>query len=191
MFGYDDIIDKFDLDKVSALYNEVCNRINIMNQKQVLEDAQDMSAILNLALDQIEFKFKKVSENELIIADKFRETLERTRRAVQNTLDPKDPEYITLLEELQRLLAKKNIEELTADEMKADMEELERIRKEAERKNQADSMLAAKYEGDVKFMRTHKRLRETPPPIPGDVVINQILRSLKQSDHPQIISKIH
>ena len=65
-----------------------------------------MSAILNLALDQIEFRFKKVSENELVIADKFRESLERTRRVVQNTLDPKDPEYITLLEELQRLLAK-------------------------------------------------------------------------------------
>lgn len=191
LFGYDDISDKFDLDKVSALYNEVCNRISIMNQKQVLQDAQDMSAILNLALDQIEFKFKKVSENELIIADKFRETLERTRRAVQNSLDPKDPEYITLLEELQRLLAKKNIEELTADEMKADMTELERIRKEAERKNHADSMLAAKYEGDVKFMRTHKRLRETPPPIAGDVVINQILLSLKHSVDAQIIANSH
>lgn len=191
LFGYDDISDKFDLDKVSALYNEVCNRINIMNQKQVLEEAQDMSAILNLALDQIEFRFKKVSENELVIADKFRESLERTRRAVQNTLDPKDPEYITLLEELQRLLAKKNIEELTADEMKADMTELERIRKEAERKNHADSMLAAKYEGDVKFMRTHKRLRETPPPIAGDVVINQILLSLKHSVDAQIIANSH
>ncbi len=141
LFGYDDISDKFDLDKVSALYNEVCNRISIMNQKQVLEEAQDMSAILNLALDQIEFHFQKVSEKELVIADKFRETLERTRKAAQHTLDPKDPEYITLLEELQRLLAKKNIEELTADEMTADMAELERIRKEAERKNHEDGTL--------------------------------------------------
>ena len=162
-----------------------------MNQKQVLEDAQDMSAILNLALDQIEFNFKKVSEKELVIADKFRETLEHTRQAVQHTLDPKDPEYITLLEELQRLLAKKNIEELTADEMTAHMVELERIRKEAERKNHADSMLVAKYEGDVKFMRTHKRLRETPPPIAGDVVINQILLSLKHSVDAQIIANSH
>ncbi len=191
LFGYDEISEKFDLDKVSALYNEVNNRIGLMNQKQVLEDAQDMSAILNLALDQIEFNFKKVSEKELVIADKFRETLEHTRRAVQHTLDPKDPEYITLLEELQRLLAKKNIEELTADEMTAHMIELERIRKEAERKNHADSMLAAKYEGDVKFMRTHKRLRETPPPIAGDVVINQILLSLKHSVDAQIIANSH
>lgn len=191
LFGYDDISDKFDLEKISALYTEVCNRIDIVNQKQVLADAQDMSAILNLALDQIEFTFKKVSENELVIADKFRETLERTRRAVQGTLDPKDPEYITLLEELQRLLAKKNIEELTADEMTANMEELERIRKAAEQKNHADSMLAAKYEGDVKFMRTHKRLKENPPPIAGDVTINQILLSLKHSVDAQIIANSH
>lgn len=191
LFGYDEISNEFDLDKVSALYNEVCNRLGIMNQKQVLEEAQDMSAILNLALDQIEFHFKKVSEKELVIADKFRETLEYTRRAVQRSLDPKDPEYITLLEELQRLLAKKNIEELTADEMTADMAELERIRKEAERKNHADAMLTAKYEGDVKFMRTHKRLRENPPPIAGDVVINQILLSLKHSVDSQIISNSH
>ena len=191
LFGYDDISDKFDLEKVSALYYEVTNRISIMNQKQVLADAQDMSAILNLALDQIEFNFKKVSEDELIIADKFRATLDRTRKAIQNTLDPKDPEYITLLEELQRLLAKKNIEELTASEMTADMEELERIRKEAERKNHADSMLAAKYEGDVKFMRTHKRLRENPPPIAGDVVINKVLLSLKHSVDAQIIANSH
>lgn len=137
LFGYDEISDHFDLEKISAFYNEVCNRIDILNQKQVLEEAQDMSAILNLALDQIEFHFKKVSEKELVIADKFRETLESTRKAVQGTLDPKDPEYITLLEELQRLLAKKNIEELTVDEMTANTAELERIKKEAERLNHA------------------------------------------------------
>ncbi len=150
-----------------------------------------MSAILNLALDQIEFHFKKVSEKELVIADKFRETLESTRKAVQNTLDPKDPEYITLLEELQRLLAKKNIEELTADEMTANMAELERIKKEAEKLNHADNKLAAKYEGDVKYMRTHKRLRENPPPIANDIVINQILLGLKHHVDDQIIANSH
>lgn len=191
LFGYDEISDHFDLEKISALYNEVCNRIDILNQKQVLEEAQDMSAILNLALDQIEFHFKKVSENELVIADKFRETLENTRKAVQGTLDPKDPEYITLLEELQRLLAKKNIEELTADEMTANMAELERIKKAADRLNHADNMLAAKYEGDVKYMRTHKRLRENPPPIANDIIINQILLGLKHRVDDQIIANSH
>lgn len=33
-------------------------------QIQLLEEAQDMSAILNLAMDEIEFHFRKVSEKE-------------------------------------------------------------------------------------------------------------------------------
>lgn len=175
----------------NALYSEVCNRIALINRKKLLEEAQDMSAILNLAMDEIEFHFRKVSEKELVIADKYQDTLNRTRKAVLHTLDPKDPEYITLLEELQRLLAKKNIEELTADEMTADIEALERIRKLAEQKNLADQMLAAKYDGDVKFMRTHKRLRETPSPIAGDVALHQVLTHLKHRVDSQVLSNSH
>lgn len=191
LFGYDELADQFDLNNISALYSEVCNRIALINQKKLLEEAQDMSAILNLAMDEIEFHFRKISEKELVIADKYQDTLNRTRKAVLHTLDPKDPEYITLLEELQRLLAKKNIEELTADEMTADIEALERIRKLAEQKNLADQMLAAKYDGDVKFMRTHKRLRETPPPIAGDVVLHQVLTHLKHRVDSQVLSNSH
>ena len=188
LFGYEDIADQFDIEKIAALFNEVNNRLDILNQKQVLEEARDMSAILNLAMDEIEFHFRKVSSEEMVIADKYQDILNRTRKAVLHTLDPKDPEYITLLEELQRLLAKKNIEELTADEMTADIDALERIRKRAEQKNLADQMLAAKYDGDVKFMRAHKRLRETPPPIAGDVVLNQILMHLKHKVDSQVLS---
>lgn len=191
LFDYTDIAEHFDIEKAAALFAEVSSRIAILNQKQVLEDAQDMSAILNLAMDEIEFHFRKVSESELVIADKYQDVLNRTRQAIRRSLDPKDPEYITLLEELQRLLAKKKIEELTADEMTADIAALERIRKAAERRNLADQMLADKYEGDVKFMRTHKRLRETPPPIAGDVVLNQILLSLKHRVDAQVLSNSH
>ena len=51
--------------------------------------------------------------------------------------------------------------------------------------------MAAKYEGDVKFMRTHKRLRENPPPIAGDLIINQILLSLKHRVDAKIIANSH
>jgi type I restriction enzyme R subunit len=186
LFGYDELADKFTLENVNALYNEVSNRISLVNQKEALANADDMSAILNMALDGIDFKFKKVSEDEMVIADKFRETLERTRQEMQRNNDPKDPEYVSLLEELQRLFAKKNMEELTADEMSAHMKELERIREAAKRKNAADAMLARKYYGDLKFMRTHKRLREGAHPIASDVALNRILLSLKNTVDQQV-----
>lgn len=186
LFGYDELAEKFTLDNVNSLYNEVANRISIVNQKEALANAEDMSAILNMALDGIDFKFQKVSESEMIIADKFRETLERTRQEMQRTNDPKDPEYVSLLEELQRLFAKKNMEELTAEEMNKHMEELNRIEEAARKKNAADAMLARKYYGDLKYMRTHKRLREGNSPISSDLLLNKVLLSLKESVDKQV-----
>lgn len=188
LFGYDELADKFDLNNISSLYNEVNNRINLINLKQSLQNAEDMGAILNLALDEIDFQFKKVSESELVIADKFRDSLERTRREMQRNLDPKDPVYVSLLEELQRLLSKKHIEELTAEELTANITELDRIRKAAEQRNLTDQMLMAKYENDPKFMRTHKRLTETPPPLASDTVLHKILLSLKHEIDKRVLA---
>ena len=188
LFGYDELSDKFNLDNISALYNEVSNRINLINLKLSLQNAEDMSAVLNLALDEIEFHFKKVSESEMVIADKFQDSLNRTRLEMQRSLDPKDPVYITLLEELQRLLSKKHIEELTAEEMTANIAELDRISKAAEQQNLADKMLTLKYEDDPKFMRTHKRLKETPPPLASDPILHKVLLDLKHQIDNRVLS---
>lgn len=146
-----------------------------------------MSQILNMALDQIDFQFRKIKEEELIIADAFRDTLEKTRREiVDRCLDPKDPEYISLLDELKRVFKKKNIEELTADEMKQMMGDLNALKKKAEKRNLADRMLAVKYSGDVKYMRTHKRIMNSPPPITDAVTIHRILMTVKSKADDQI-----
>lgn len=180
MFGYDDLNVHFDVDKAIQMLNEVNNRINIINFKDNMEHAEDMSGILNMALDQISFQFRKIGEEELVIADKFRDTLEKTRREiVDRCLDPKDPEYITLLDELKRIFKKKNIEELTSDEMKDLMGELDSLRSRAQQRNRADRMLANRYNGDTKFMRTHKRIMETPPPIADAMTVHKILMKVK------------
>lgn len=187
MFGYDDLATSFDIQKAIQLLNEVNNRISIINFKQNVESSEDMSSVLNMALDQIDFQFRKVGEQELVIADAFRSSLEKTRREiVEHCLDPKDPEYISLLDELKRVFKKKNIEELTADEMQQMMGELDDLRKRAEKHNRTDQMLAAKYGGDVKFMRTHKRIMGNPPPIADAITVHRILMKVKTQADEQI-----
>ncbi|MBQ7588417.1 MAG: type I restriction endonuclease subunit R [Lachnospiraceae bacterium] len=187
MFGYDELAQNFDVKKAIQLLNEVNNRINIINFKQNVQSAEDMSGVLNLALDQIDFQFRKIGEEELVIADAFRSSLEKTRREiVERCLDPQDPEYTSLLAELKRIFKKKNIEELTADEMKKMTDELDALRKKAEQHNHADQMLAAKYGGDVKFMRTHKRIMGTPPPIADAMTVHKILMFVKSNADNQI-----
>ena len=187
LYGYEDLYTHFNVENAIKCLNEVNNRSSIINLKNSIDSSEDMSQILNMALDQIDFQFRKIKEEELIIADAFRDTLEKTRREiVDRCLDPKDPEYISLLDELKRVFKKKNIEELTADEMKQMMGDLNALKKKAEKRNLADRMLAVKYSGDVKYMRTHKRIMNSPPPITDAVTIHRILMTVKSKADDQI-----
>lgn len=187
LYGYDALASSFTVGNASAMLTEVTNRIKLLNQRQALESAEDMQAVLNIAMDQIQFVFKRVSKDEMVIADSYREMLERTRQVMHSTHDPDDPEYVTLLEELQRLLQKKKIEELTAEEMREDMTALDRIRGRAADLNRRDAMLTQRYENDPRFMRIHKRLRANPPPIGTDVQIHQVLMSLKRTADERVM----
>ena len=187
LYGYEDLYEHFNVENAIKCLNEVNNRISIVNLKNSIDSSEDMTQVLNMALDQIDFQFHKIKEEELIIADAFRDTLEKTRREiVDRCLDSKDPEYISLLDELKRVFKKKNIEELTSDEMKQMMGELNVLKKKTEKRNLADRMLAAKYSGDVKYMRTHKRIMGSPPPIADAIILHRILMNVKSKADDQI-----
>lgn len=187
LYGFDDLYIHFNVEKALKLLTEVNNRIATINFKHQIQRVDDLSSVLNTAMDQIDFTFRKIKDEELVIADTFRDSLEKTRQEiVERSLDPKDPEYIGLLDELKRVFKKKNIEELTANEMKELTTELEDLRKRAERKNHSDRMLCAKYNGDAKYMRTHKRLMAYHSRLANDVVTHKILMKIKEKADEQI-----
>ena len=94
----------------------------------------------------------------MAIADSFLDARRRTMQEFERNADKKDPEYIALLEELKRIMGNHNVEEMTAEEMKEQQEALEELRRKIHEKNAEDSRLSARYGGDDKFMRIHKRL---------------------------------
>ena len=179
MYGYEDLTDKIDISKVSRLLSEVSNRINILNLTENINNSESITGLLNMALDKIDFNFRKISESELVIADKFRENLERTRVELERNFDKKDLEFISLYEELKRIFSKKNIEELTSEEMQNSILELEKLRERIKQRNSKDEMLILKYENDIKFMRIHKRIKEANIDNINDIVLNQMLLEIK------------
>lgn len=160
VMGYTELLEKFSFDKVNKLYNEVANRIDIINLKENLENASDNTNLLNIALEKMQFTFRKIATHELQIADKFRSELERARKELEGNFDKKDPKFISLFEELKRLFKKKNIEELDSAEMDAAIKDLKTIYEQANALNNKDAQLAAKYENDTKFAKIHKRIKE-------------------------------
>ena len=91
------------------------------------------------------------------IADKYLEIRKKVCREFEINTDKKDVEYLTLIEELQKILAKNNIEEMTADEMHAQQIKLKNLRKNIHDLNEKNFRLTSKYLGDKKFMRIHKK----------------------------------
>lgn len=160
LFGHSELLEKLDFRKFNLLYREASNHLNILNQKLALEKGDENTNIINLALEDIIFKFTKISEEELVLADKLKNTLRKTREAFQNNFDKKDPEYITLKEELERLFKTKNLSEISQEEMNKNIEELKKIDKKIRELNRENDLLKDKYKGDEKYARMHKRIKQ-------------------------------
>lgn len=160
LLGHFELLEKIDFRKFNLLYKEASNHLNLLNQKQALEKGDENTNIINLALEDIIFKFTKISEEELVLADKLKNTLRKTREAFQNNFDKKDPLYITLKEELERLFKNKNLSEITQDEMNENIGELKKIDEKIRELNRQNDLLKDKYKGDTKYARMHKRIKQ-------------------------------
>jgi len=117
LLGYYELLGKIDFKKLNDLYNETTRHLDLLNLKESLEKNVDTTNLLNVALENVLFMFRKVSEEELVIADKLKDSLRKTREELAKNFDPKDKEFITLYEELKRLFDKKNLDEITQEEM--------------------------------------------------------------------------
>jgi type I restriction enzyme R subunit len=180
MYGFFELLEKFDVFKAGELLNEVDNRINAINLKEALALEEMSTGNLNIALQNIEFHFQKIGTEELHIADEFEDKLRKTYAAFAQTLDVDDPEYILLMDELREKFKQVNIEELTSTEMKAQMIELDRLKARIDDLNNRDANLCQRYGADEKFLRVHKKLLRTPPPITTDKLMAfEILHAVK------------
>ncbi|QIL91941.1 type I restriction endonuclease subunit R [Microbulbifer sp. SH-1] len=154
------ILNELDFAKLNILYRETCNHLDMLNLKESIEQGTDTANLLNVALEDVIFKFIKVGEEELVLADKLKNTLRQTREALAGNFDQQDPKFVTLKEELERLFKKKNLSEVTQDEMVANIDALNKIHERVKELNRQNNQLRQKYHGDVKYTRIHKRLQE-------------------------------
>lgn len=153
-------LQKLDFHKLNQLYRETSNHLDLLNLKESIESASDTSNLLNVALEDVIFKFAKIREEELVLADKLKNTLRRTREGLAENFDQGDPKFVTLKEELERLFRNRNLSEITAEEMTANIGALNAIHEQVKELNRQNNQLRAKYHGDAKYARIHKRLQE-------------------------------
>lgn len=160
LYGHYDMLEKVDFKKLNELYNETARHLALINLKESVQNDVDTTNLLNVALENVVFMFRKISEAEMVIADQLKDTLRKTREALNSNFDQTDPEFISLYEELKRLFNKKNLDEITQEEMKHNIGSLQQIFDTVTELNRKNNLLKAKYENDKKYARIHKRILE-------------------------------
>lgn len=160
LFGHYELLQKIDFQKLSQLHREAENHLALLNTKEAVENNFDNTNLLNIALEDVLFHFTKISEEELVLADQLKDTLRKTRETLASNFDKKDPEFVSLYEELKRLFEKKNLDEITQDEMQRNIGALSQIHEKVKELNRQNNLLKDKYNNDPKYARIHKRLME-------------------------------
>ena len=182
-----DLLQKIDFNKLNIFLAEAQRQLDKLNLIDSINNEQETQNLLNVALEDIWFSFVKVSENELILADEQKGQMRKTREALQKNIDQTDPQFITLREELENIFKKKNLEEITQEGMRENIQLLKTIYERVLKLNQANENLQHKYLEDEKYVRIHKRLMEK-----GDLNLKQsqlyeALLKVKEQTDEQIL----
>lgn len=189
--GNYELLDKLDFRKLTTLSRVANDHLALINQKEALETGADNANLLNIALEDVVFTFRKISEEELVLADQLKNILRRTREMLSNNFDQRSPEFISLKEELERLFKKKNLNEVSKAEMQENIEALENIYARAKENARKNELLRAKYANDAKYARIHKRLMEKGELTDSESKLFDALMGLKEKADNQLLQNAH
>tara|TARA_R110002126_G_scaffold290356_1_gene447126 strand:- start:3304 stop:6372 length:3069 start_codon:yes stop_codon:yes gene_type:complete len=185
--GNFELLEQLDFRTLSSLSRITNDRLALINTKIALETNLETNNILNTALEDVIFAFTKVKEEEMVLADKLKDTLQRTREMLGGNFDPKDPTFVSLKEELERLFKKKNLSEVSKEEMEANIKALNAIYDQAKKLERENQLLRAKYDYDEKYARIHKRLSEKNPLTDNERKLFEALKGLKEEVDQEIL----
>ena len=179
LMNFEDLMKVLDFKKINLLLVEATNHLGLLNLRDRVENADETRMLLNSALEDVIFMFRKDGEEELRIGE-MKGRIRQLREALERNIDEKDPQFLLLIEELRRILNKGNINENSVADIDADILELELLLERARALNNQNALLAAKYGGDVKFARIHKSISSLTHEL-NDLQIFELLENVRNT----------
>src|SRR5574344_360762 len=185
-FNYTDLKKYIKSDRVSKMIREVDRRIDIINL--TTQENSDDSGMLNIALSEIDFTFKKISEEELVIADKYKQKFDEVRKEFLSNIDKDDKKYLSLYREYKDRKSTVNLEDITTKDIQTNSIKLDELKNKIHQLNEFNSRYLIKYSGDEKYVKIHKRVIERIPNF-NEKELNDILIKLKEEIDNMILKR--
>ena len=161
LLGYDHLIKQIDIAQIATLLNVISRRLLTLS---LIDKPDDFSSrtLLNLAMSETSFSFVKIAEEELRLAANDLEDLKRrVAGGIIKQRDEKDPEWVFLYEEFQRIMKKHLIhgqEGYTMENIKEIQKEYEDLFKSVEDYHTHMRRLTMNFDGDEMAARSYKHV---------------------------------
>ncbi len=183
----------------STMMTEVTHRIERINLLNNTEHKADVSGIINVALSEMEFEFKRGVPEELrILVNDIRDRCERVQREFEKNFDTKEEQYVLLSDEFREYFRKKGFIPKDTQDAKESIDYMDEVMKKIREINRRNEMLKKKYQQDERFVRIHKRIREANAERPERPIISaeeyeiaENLSKMKQDIDHRLFLNIH
>lgn len=161
LLGYDHLLEQIDITQITTLLNVISRRLLTLS---LIDKPDDFSSrtLLNLAMSETSFSFVKIAEEELrLAANDLEDWKRRVAGGIIKQRDEKDPEWVFLYEEFQRIMKKHLIhgqEGYTMENIKEIQKEYEELFKSVEDYHTHMRRLTMNFDGDEMAARSYKHV---------------------------------
>ena len=200
-FGDEDLklkVEKLAVVGIPTLISEVSHRIERINLMENTEHMADVSGIINIALSELDFEFKKgVPEEMRIVVNDIRERCDKVQAEFEANFDKGEDKYVILADQFREYFRKKGFVPQNTAEAKESIAYMDTVMAKIREINRRNNLLKKKYRGDERFVRIHKRIeeenakREKPIISSGEYEIAENLSQMKSQIDNMIYLNSH
>ncbi|MFS9212806.1 type I restriction endonuclease [Streptococcus parasanguinis] len=186
LLGYHHLLDQIDIAQIATLLNILSRRMLTLS---LIDQPDNFSsrALLNLAMSQTSFSFIKIAEEELrLAANDLDDWSRRVAGGIKGQRDEKDPEWISLYEEFQRIMKKHLIhgqEGYTMENIKETQKAYEALFESVEDYKSRMRRLSMNFNGDQMAARSYKHVTNSTMVSEFPAVYHVIKGSKVRLDH--------
>ena len=186
LLGYEHLLQQIDIVQIAILLNILSRRMLTLT---LIDKPDDFSSrtLLNLAMSETSFSFVKIAEEELRLAANDLEDLKRrVASGIKKQRDEKDPEWVSLYEEFQRIMQKHFIygqEGYTMENIKETQKDYEELFKSVEDYYTRMRRLTMNFNGDEMAARSYKHVTNSTMVSDFPAIYHVIKDSKVKLDH--------
>ncbi|MFC2769459.1 MAG: type I restriction endonuclease [Streptococcus gordonii] len=161
LLGYEHLLEQIDITQIAMFLNLISRHLLTLS---LMEKPDEFSSrtLLNLAMSDTSFSFVKIAEEELrLAANDLDDLRRRVAGGIARRQDEKDPEWVSLYEEFQRIMKKHMIQEqggYTLENIKETQKDYEQLFAAVEDYKTRMQRLAMNFNGDEMAARSFKHV---------------------------------